>query len=66
MMTGKSVQRAFRGHLLVDKCLTRLVMKAVIDEKPELASLVEETEKMYLSMLNGDTTLESILSSTAL
>jgi hypothetical protein len=45
MMTGKSVQRAFRGHLLVDKCLHRLAMKAVIDGNPELASLVEETEK---------------------
>lgn len=25
-MTGKSVQRAFRGHLLVDRCLNHLVV----------------------------------------
>ena len=26
MMTGKSVQRAFRGHLLVDRCLNRMLV----------------------------------------
>ena len=26
MMTGKSVQRAFRGHLLVDRCLNHLIV----------------------------------------
>ena len=25
MMTGKSVQRSFRGHLLVDKCLKHMI-----------------------------------------
>lgn len=32
MMKGKSVQRAFRGHLLVDKCLNKLVIADMIDE----------------------------------
>ena len=26
MMTGKSVHRAFRGHLLVDRCLNHLIV----------------------------------------
>ena len=64
MMTGKSVQRAFRGHLLVDKCLHHMVVKSVVEEKPEFASQIEEIEKMYSSLLNGDIILESFVTST--
>ena len=31
--------------------------KSVIDENPEFASLVDDTEEMYSSLLRGDTTL---------
>ena len=31
-LTGRSVQRALRGHLLVDKCLHQMIVKSVIEE----------------------------------
>ncbi len=33
VLTGKAAQRAFRGHLLVDKCLTREIVKKVADDQ---------------------------------
>ena len=63
MMTGKSVQRAFRGHLLVDKCLNHMIVSDMIDENPEFAALVDQSEEMYSSLLAGDMTLDSILTS---
>ena len=38
MMTGKSVQRAFRGHLLIAKCLHYMIVAEVIPENPDFAS----------------------------
>ncbi len=66
MMTGKSVQRAFRGHLLVDKCLNQMIISDVLDESPELATLVDQSEEMYSSLLAGEMTLDSILTSDAI
>jgi 5'-3' exonuclease len=65
MMTGKSVQRAFRGHLLVDKCLHQMTVKSVVDEDLHFGSLIDETEEMYTSLLKGENTLESLVASTA-
>ena len=60
MMSGTSVQRAFRGHLLVDKCLHQMIVAAVVDGNPEFAIKVDDIEKMYSSLLNGDISLESL------
>lgn len=62
IMTGKSVQRAFRGHLLVEKCLNGLLVSEVMDRDPEFASLVNACEETYNSLLAGDHSVESILS----
>ena len=53
MMTGKVVKRAFRGHLLIDKCLNHLIVSATLNANPEFAS-----EKFYSSVIAGETTLE--------
>ena len=53
MLTGKSVQRAFRGHLLVDRCLNRMMVSEMADGSPEFAAVVEESEGMYSALLNG-------------
>ena len=66
MMSGKSVQRAFRGHLLVSKCLNRIIVASVLDENPGFMFQVEEIEKMYSSLLTGDISLESLEESTAI
>ena len=63
MMTGKSVQRAFRAHLLADKCINRMVVAEIVKEDPEFAAMIEESEKMYLSLLHGKETLETVQAS---
>ena len=35
MMFGKGVERAFRGHLLVSKCLHQIIVASVVDGNPE-------------------------------
>ena len=47
MMTGKSVQRSFRGHLLVDKCLNNIIVSDIMDTYQEFSSLVDQAEKIY-------------------
>jgi hypothetical protein len=54
MMSGKSVQRAFRGHLLVDRCLNESIVASVIAEDPSFRSLVQEAENMYSSLVPVD------------
>ena len=63
MLTGKLVQRAFRGHLLVDRCLNRMMVSEMADGSPEFAAVVEESEGMYSALLNGEATLETVLTS---
>lgn len=48
MMSGKSVQRAFRGHLLVDRCINHLVLSDLVKENPQFQSLVDEAGEIYL------------------
>ncbi|KAJ8043657.1 hypothetical protein HOLleu_10852 [Holothuria leucospilota] len=63
IMTGKSVQRAIRSHLLVDKCLHQIIVKSVVDDIPEFATIVNEAEKMYSSLLKCNITLEDFVES---
>ena len=63
MMTGKSVQRAFRGHLLVDKCLHQLIVDSVVADNTEFESLIDDVEEMYSSLLKDDITLASLVTS---
>ena len=66
MMTGKSVQRAFRGHLLVNKCLNEMIISEVVKEQPGLSLVVDEAEEMYTSLVNGETTLDATATSDTL
>ena len=66
MMTGKAVQRAFLGHLLTDKYLNHLIVSETLEANPEFASLVEESEKIYSSLIAGETTLEDVALSDTL
>ena len=47
MMSGKAVQRAFRGHLLVSQCLTKQIPAKVIEDEPDYEILVREIERIY-------------------
>ena len=44
-MTDKSVQRAFRGPLLVEKSLKHMVVSGMTDGTPNVAAMVEESER---------------------
>lgn len=66
MMTGKSVQRAFRGHLLVNKCLNEMIISEVIEEQPGLSLVVDEADEMYTSLVNGEITLDGAATSDTL
>ena len=56
MMTGKAVQRALRGHLLVDKCLHSQLITEVAKDNPEIPTLLDQAEDLYSSLLNGEMT----------
>ena len=47
MLRGKAVQRAFRGHLLVDRCLNKDLMSRIFESNPELVPLAEHLEDLY-------------------
>ena len=66
MMTGKSVQSAFRGHLLVDRCLNHMVVSELQEDDSQFESLVNQAEEMYSSMVTKETTLESAAASDML
>ena len=66
MMTGKSVQRSFRGHLLIEKCLNNLLVSDLFNSDQDLATQVDQVEIMYNSLVEGDIKLESILKSDTL
>ena len=63
MMTGKSVQRAFRGHLLVDKCLNHIILSEMVDESEDFVAMIEEYEGTFNKLLNSEVTLDTVLAS---
>jgi len=63
MMGGKAVQRALRGHLLVEKCLNGMLVSEMMDSDPELAGSVKSCEDMYTLLIEGKTTLETVATS---
>ena len=63
MMSGKAVQRAFRGHQLVDQCLTHQTVTKIMENDPSFQDHVVELEKLYSQMDTGETDLESLLKS---
>jgi hypothetical protein len=62
ILSGKAVQRALRGHLLVDKCLKQMILGGLIQDDPEFCSLVEKMETVYSSVVSGEKPLEALTS----
>ena len=61
MMTGKAVQRALRGHMLVDKCLHSQLITEVAKDNPEIPTLLDQAEELYSSFLSGEMMLPTLL-----
>ncbi|PIK34366.1 hypothetical protein BSL78_28814 [Apostichopus japonicus] len=62
ILTGKSVQRAIRGHLLLEKCLNGMLVSEIMDQDSEFADLVNECEEIYTTLLEGKQASRSDLS----
>ena len=62
IISGKAVQRAFRGHLLVDKCLTRQIVAKIMEDDPGFQDQIEEFERLYTLIETGASDLESLKS----
>ena len=65
---GKAVQRAFRGHLLVDKCLRKDLRDRLLQESPEYLTTMKVLENMYSSVVAKapDSKLDDLLTSDAM
>ncbi len=61
MMSGKAVQRTFRGHLLVSQCLTKQIIAKVIEDEPDFEILVTEIERIYTQAKAGCVDLDALL-----
>ena len=66
MMSGKAVQQAFHGHLLVDQYLTRQIVAKIMEDEPGFQHQVEEVERLYMLMETGECDLDSSLESDCL
>ena len=63
MMSGKTVQRSFRGHLLVYQSLPKQIVTKITLDEPQFDNFVEEIKKMYLLMDKGEIVLDILLQS---
>ena len=59
MMSGTAVQRAFRGHLLVDQWLTCQSVAKIMEDDPGFQDQMKELEKCYTLMAIGKNYLQS-------
>ena len=58
IMNGKAVQRVFRGHLLVDQCLTSQIVAKLMEDEPGFQDHEEELERLYMLMETGEFDLD--------
>lgn len=63
MMSGKAVQRSFRGHLLISKCLPQQLAAKVIETDPGFENHMQELERLYTLMEAGEIDLDTLLKS---
>ncbi|KAG1682162.1 hypothetical protein GQR58_011304 [Nymphon striatum] len=54
MLSGKAMQRTFRGHLLIDRCLNEMVVFELIQKDSEFETLVARSEKEYQPCLASE------------
>ena len=66
IMSGKAVQRALRGNLLVDQCLTNQIISKIIDSEPGFENHIQELEQLYCKTENGDIDIDEVLGSDCL
>ena len=63
MMSGKAVQRSFRGHLLVSKCLMQQLVAEVTETDPGFENHMKELGRLYTLLKAGEVDLNTLLKS---
>ena len=63
MMNGKEVQRAFRGHLMVDQCITQQIVSKIVERYSGFQEVVNELETLYLKLKSNEESLDIALQS---
>ena len=63
MVSGKAVQRAFRGHLLVDQGLTRQIVSLIMTDNHNFEDQIIELERLYTLKVEGAISMETMLKS---
>ena len=63
MMSGKAVQRSFRGHLLVSKCLMQQLVAKVTETDPGFENHMKELGRLYTLLNAGEVDLNTLLKS---
>ena len=63
IMSGKAVQRALRGHFLVNQCLTNQVLSQIIESELEFDLLIQELEVLYCQAEDGEIEIDRVLGS---
>jgi len=56
-VTRKTVQRASRDHLLVEKCIHSQLTAEMTQEDPDIQILLDHAKDLYSSLLRGKMTL---------
>ena len=62
ILSGKAVQRALRGHHLLDSCLNEIILENLINSSSEFCSLIEKIEPVYCSVVSGEQPMYILLS----
>ncbi|KAK6176031.1 hypothetical protein SNE40_014395 [Patella caerulea] len=62
-MSGKAVQRALRGYLLVDQYLTNQIISKIIESEPGFESIIAKVEQLYCQADGGDIDITQVITS---
>lgn len=63
IMSGKTLQCALRGHLLLDQCLTDQIISRIIDSEPGFECLIQELEQLHCKTEYGEIKIDEVLRS---
>ena len=66
ILTGKAVQHAFCGHLLLDQCLTDQIVSKIIKTNQDLRDLLRNLEQLFCQVENGEIYVDIVLESDSM
>ena len=64
IMSGKAVQRALRGHLLLNRCITQHIFEKVVMVNDDFENALNDMEKAFSELQKGVKDLDVVMKST--